>query len=373
MATSERSALIGPTAIGAIRRFRRIVLFTTIVSFFLGVFWYALSPSEYAGKAAIIITPLPASLTVGLGTARRISATTFTGQQVAIIETTPSITNQAASIVNSKFPNADLNGPQIAGAMAIKLPVPGTTGSNGAATRITVTLPNATYAPAAANAVVKAYLEYTHDSVGRQADDSIKALKTEIAQTTAGIEALPAPTRNHINHVADDGDDSPASHPDDACPSHHHHAPPHTTTTRPPRTTTTRAPRTTTTTSPTTSTARARPIGIDLTAFRRTATTRVAVTLAATATTIAATATTTTTTLPTTTTTPSPSSTTGSGDADARNSAPRSNRPSRTSTATRRRSGSTRTSTRSFSPPSSRRVRRAPRPMATSSAPWPSS
>ncbi len=232
--------MIGPTIIGSIRRFYRIVALTTGLALFAGLVWILVSPSEYAGTASIVLTPPPASLTVGLNTSH-IPNATFQGQQVAIIQSSE-VAAGAATILNSKFPDSHVTASQVQSGTTVKLPTPGAAGSNGAATKVTVTLPSNTLAPAGANAVIASYLQVSHADIRQQARSSINAIDSEIAKTTSAIQAIPAPTSSKT---------TPTTSPSPSSTSHTGttvvHAP-RTTTTRPARTTTTRAPRTTTTT-----------------------------------------------------------------------------------------------------------------------------
>jgi Mrp family chromosome partitioning ATPase len=313
-ATNDRSSTIGPTILGSIRRFYRIVVLTTAMAFVAGLIWIAVSPSEYAGTVGIIISPPPASLSAGLNTTH-VSAATYTGQQVALIQSAP-VAAGAANIVNARFSGSHVSGPQIQSGTVVKLPVPGTVGSNGAATRVTVTLPSSTLAPAAANALIASYLTANRALIRSQARNSIAAINAAIARTEAGLSALPPASGPQKTTTSST---TTTTQPHIAVTK-----PPATTTTRPPRTTTTRPPRTTTTrpppstttttansTSTTTTTAAAAAhdvqpqASVDLAAFSATATRGVLVAdTTATTATSGATA--------TTTTVPAPSSSGGS-------------------------------------------------------------
>ena len=232
---------------GSIRRFYRIVVLTTVMAFVAGLIWIAVSPSEYAGTVGIIITPLPASLSAGLSTTH-VSAATYTGQQVALIQSAP-VAAGAANIVNARFTGSNVTGPQIQSGTVVKPPVPGTVGSNGAATRVTVTLPSSTLAPAGANALIASYLTANRAQIRQQANSSIAAINAEIARVEAELAALPPTTVTH----------TPASTTTTTTTPHQTVKPPATTTTRPARTTTTRPGPTTTTRPPRTTTTRPPP------------------------------------------------------------------------------------------------------------------
>ena len=139
MATSDRMTMIGPTVVGSVRRFRRLVLIALGAGLFIGLLWWSISPSEYAGKAGLVITPLPASLTVGLGTAH-VSVATFNAQQVAILES-PAVAANAANKVNAAFSDAHLSGQQIQDGTSVKLPTPGSAAAGASITHVTVILP----------------------------------------------------------------------------------------------------------------------------------------------------------------------------------------------------------------------------------------
>jgi Mrp family chromosome partitioning ATPase len=271
--------MVGPTVVGSIRRFRRVVLVALALGLFVGLVWWGISPPEYAGKAGIIVTPLPASLTVGLGTAH-VSVATFNAQQTAILES-PAVAERAANKVNAKFPDAHLSGQQVENATSVKLPTPGTAAAGSTITHVTVTLTSPVYAPAAANAVVASYLEQLAIEARTQAQQSLTAINRQIAATEAALKSIPAPTPQKSTTTTTT---VPASviHPPVSTTTR----PPHTTTTRPPMTTTTRPPRTTTTrqnpttttTAPQTTTTAAAQAGIrqpaiQLTAFETDATT----------------------------------------------------------------------------------------------------
>jgi Mrp family chromosome partitioning ATPase len=256
VANIDRKAMIGPTIVGSIRRFRRIVVFTTVVALVCGLFWVLISPSKYAGKAGIVIAPLPASLSTGSGTTH-VTPATYNGQQIALIES-PTVASGAAHIVNALFPNARLTGPQVQAATTVKAPVPGTATSNGAATQVIVTLGSPTFAAAAANAVIKSYLAQTKAVVREQAGNSIAALQSAIARTTSQIDGLAVPSGTsgtsggrQPTTISPRRINTTTTRPPHATTTR----PPHATTTRPPRTTTTRAPATTTTAPTTTSAA----------------------------------------------------------------------------------------------------------------------
>jgi len=275
------------------------------------------SPSEYAGTVGIIISPPPASLSAGLNTTH-VSAATYTGQQVALIQSAP-VAAGAANIVNARFSGSHVTGPQIQSGTVVKLPVPGTVGSNGAATRVTVTLPSSTLAPAGANALIASYLAANRALVRNQAKNSIDAINAAIARTEAGLAALPpATTGTHTTTNSTTTTTRPAHIATTRPPATTTTRPPHTTTTRPPRTTTTRPPpstttKTTTTTANSTTTTAAAIASVqsresvDLTAFGA-APTPLILAADTTATTAASGATTTT----TTTTTTVPGSTSSS-------------------------------------------------------------
>ena len=251
MATNDRSSTIGPTIFGSMRRFYRIVVLTTVMAFLAGLIWIAVSPSEYAGTVGIIISPPPASLSAGLNTTH-VSAATYTGQQVALIQSAP-VAAGAANIVNARFSGSHVTGPQIQSGTVVKLPVPGTVGSNGAATRVTVTLPSSTLAPAGANALIASYLAANRALVRNQAKNSIDAINAAIARTEAGLAALPpATTGTHTTTNSTTTTTRPAHIATTRPPATTTTRPPHTTTTRPPRTTTTRPPPSTTTKTTTT-------------------------------------------------------------------------------------------------------------------------
>ncbi len=305
--------MVGPTVVGSIRRFRRVVIFALVLGLFVGFLWWAISPSEYAGKAGIVITPLPASLTVGLGTAH-VSVATFNAQQTAILES-PAVADRAANKVNAKFPAAHLSGQQVQDATSVKLPTPGTASAGSTITHVTVTLPSSVYAPAAANAVVASYLQELGIQAQAQAQQSLTAINRQISATQAQLKSIPAPTPPTSSTTTTTIPATVTHHPVSTTTR-----PPHATTTRPPNTTTTRPPRSTTT-RPTTTTvppsttssssqASLRQPSIQLTAFH-----------ADTATTAASTTTTTTTAPPSSSSSSSDSSDSSSNSTNAANRA----------------------------------------------------
>jgi Mrp family chromosome partitioning ATPase len=252
--------MIGPTIVGSIVRFRRIVIFATVVAFILGFFWVLIAPAKYAGKAGIVITPLPATLSPGTATTH-VTPATYNAQQVTLLQSA-GVAQGAATIVNGLFPAAHLTGPEVQAATVVKPPVPGTTTSNGSTTQVIVTLGSPTYAAATANSVIKSYLAHSKVTIHQQASNSVAALNVAINQTKAQINSLAAPTRTSTNTApATTTPTTPAgtgtAHP----PATTTTRPPRTTTTRAPRTTTTRPPRTTTTTAPATTTTAAALVG----------------------------------------------------------------------------------------------------------------
>lgn len=266
-ASNDRSSTIGPTILGSIRRFYRVVVLTTAMAFLAGLIWIAVSPSEYAGTVSIIISPLPASLSAGLNTTH-VSAATYTGQQVALMQSAP-VAAGAANILNARFSGSHVTGPQIQNGTVVKLPVPGTVGSNGAATRVSVTLPSSTLAPAGANTLIASYLVADKALVRTQAKNSIAAINTAIARTEAGLAALPPATVTHPSNGTTSTTTTTQPHTSATRPPRTTTTrpipttttrPPRTTTTRPARTTTTRAPPTTTTTTATSTSASGREI-----------------------------------------------------------------------------------------------------------------
>src|SRR5271165_1771514 len=112
--------MIGPTIIGSIRRFHRIVM--TGLALFAGLVWILVSPSEYTGTAGIVLSPPPASLTVGLNVTH-IPNATYQGQQVAVIQS-PVVAAGAAAILNNKFPDSHVTTSQMQSGTAVKLPTP---------------------------------------------------------------------------------------------------------------------------------------------------------------------------------------------------------------------------------------------------------
>ena len=118
-------------------------------------------------------------------------------------------------------------------------PSPGLWGAMAHTTRVTVTLPSSTLAPAGANALIASYLAANPRRSRQLANSSIAAINAEIAR----VEATDST-------ATDNGDAHSGDH-------HDHHDNPSadgqttaTTTTRPPRTTTTRPGPTTTTRPP---------------------------------------------------------------------------------------------------------------------------
>jgi Mrp family chromosome partitioning ATPase len=251
--------MIGPTIVGSIKRFRRIVIFATVVAFVLGFLWVLIAPAKYAGKAGIVITPLPATLSPGTATTH-VTPATYNAQQVTLLES-PAVAQGAASIVNGLFPAAHLTGPEVQAATVVKPPVPGTTTSNGSTTQVIVTLGSPTYAAATANSVIKSYLAHSKSTIHQQASNSVAALNVAINQTKSQIGALAVPSTTPTTPAPVTTPTTPTgtgtAHP----PATTTTRPPRTTTTRVPRTTTTRPPRTTTTTAPATTTTAAALVG----------------------------------------------------------------------------------------------------------------
>jgi len=260
VAQNDRPAIAGPTIVGSVRRFRRIVIFITAAALIITLFYLVIAPTKYTGKVGIIIVPPPASLTTGASPVH-VSAATFNSAQVALIQSN-AVAQGAAAIVNSNFSDANLTGPQVQGATAVKLPTAGSTSNQGSTTQILVTLSSPDIAAATANAVASAYLAAVRAQIRQQAGHSISALQAEYNSVQGELKGIPAPTsRSSSNSTSTTTTTHPTTtttHPPHATTTHAPRAtttrPPRTTTTRPPMTTTTRPPRTTTTRPPRTTT-----------------------------------------------------------------------------------------------------------------------
>jgi Mrp family chromosome partitioning ATPase/capsular polysaccharide biosynthesis protein len=237
----DRAATISPTILRSVVRFRRVVLLAAILGAVIGAGLSLIASPVYAGKAGIVLQPLPASLTPGA--ANKLNSIQYVSSQVALLQSAQ-VASDAASIVNQKFPDSHMTQQTMQGATSVKLPTG--TGAGNSTTTVVVTLPQADIAAAAANAVIAGYLKEVKNQVKAEAKQSTSAINTEIQSVTSQINAIPASGTKTPTSTSVPNTTPTTSHPT-ATTSHVG-----TTTTHPQPTTTTHAHTTTTHTATTT-------------------------------------------------------------------------------------------------------------------------
>ena len=293
MAPSSPGSL-SPSIVGAIVRFRRLVILVVAVCAVIALIYTGITGSTYTAKAQLVIQQPPTFLPPFPVSGSHTTAASYVNQQVAVLQS-QAVSYGAAAIVNAKVSGASVTGDQIHSGLTIKPQTGAAAGINNT-TQVLVTMPTAELAAASANAVVASYISALHGQIRAQANQSIAALDKEIASVKAQLDSIPAPTTPTKPTTATPKSGSSAktnvTTPTVKLPKTTTTRPPHTTTTRPPHTTTTKPPKTTTssttttTTSSTTSSAsgRPQPLGsLQLTAFRDTATTTTTITTTTTA------------------------------------------------------------------------------------------
>jgi Mrp family chromosome partitioning ATPase/capsular polysaccharide biosynthesis protein len=246
---------LSPSVIGALSRFRRVVIAS--VAFFMLAFalYSVVSGPTYAGKAAIVITLPPASLHPFASSGNSGTQASYVNRQIALIQS-QTVSNGAAAIVNQKISTAHVSGQEINSNLTVK-PQTGVSTGLSPTTNVTVTNGNPEVAAASANAVLASYIVASKAQIRNQANQSIAALNRQIATTQAKLNALPPLSTGKgggSSGTTTTTIPAPVVVPHTTTTVVH---PPRTTTTRAPRTTTTRPPRTTTTQPPRTTTTHA--------------------------------------------------------------------------------------------------------------------
>ncbi|HMD45472.1 MAG TPA: AAA family ATPase [Acidimicrobiales bacterium] len=241
-------ASFDPTIVGAIRRFKRIVIIMLVVGIVGAGIYTFVAGKKYQSTAGIIISPLPANISPATsGSVGGGGSVSYTGVQIALLKS-QDISNNAASIVNQKLPHAHISGKTLNKNLIVTPPVASTkatSGSIGSMTMVQVTLGGGKEAQTAANAILTAYEANLKLQINHTANVTIAAYDQEIQNAQNQLNGVPPETPKHSStpHTTT----THPAHPATVNPTHpatvHHHV----TTTHPPRTTTTTVPKTTTT------------------------------------------------------------------------------------------------------------------------------
>ena len=191
MAPSSPGSL-SPSIIGAIVRFRRLVILVVAICAVIALIYTGITGSTYTAKAQLVIQQPPTFLPPFPVSGSHTTAASYVNQQVAVLES-QAVSYGAASIVNAKVSGANVTGDQIHSGLTVKPQTGAAAGTNNT-TQVLVTMPTAELAAASANVVVASYIAALHGQIRAQADQSLAALDKEIASVNAQLASIPAPT-----------------------------------------------------------------------------------------------------------------------------------------------------------------------------------